>query len=128
VSGRAGVEGPPLSPRLKHRWFLWINFRPHWWQRGRRSARPGGAAGELAVISDLRFLAGHDCLAGVEAVISARASWLRHGWADNYAAGTLVPEAAREIRGPHPDPQAYATAAAMLAAEIDRLRRNGGAA
>jgi hypothetical protein len=19
--------------RLRHRWFIWINFRPHWWQR-----------------------------------------------------------------------------------------------
>lgn len=21
--------------RLRHRWFIWINFRPHWWDRRR---------------------------------------------------------------------------------------------
>lgn len=89
---------------------------------GRVSAEHADPAEMMAaVIRDLGVLAQYGRLGGIAAITRTRARRLTGRLDAGYPPGGLVTEAAAELAGPHPDPQAYATAGALLACEIDRL-------
>ena len=90
------------------------------------AAGDGELAGQVRRLSrQLGFLARAGALAGVGAIITARAARLAGHLDDGYT-GSLLREVGIQLDRADDDPEALPAAGALLAAEIDRLRSPAG--
>lgn len=78
------------------------------------------------LVRQLQFLARAGALAGVGEIINARALRVAGHMDDAFAPGSLKSVAVWEAGRTRDDPVRLATAGALLAAEIDRLRSPAG--